>query len=100
MAVLMCLVALCGGGLVLTRSGGGAGADEEADVISQEEAEGIADDIITEGFSDLEGAERIIGSYENPAGTEFWTMRDGKVALWEATFNVWEAGGEPVSPLV
>jgi nuclear transport factor 2 (NTF2) superfamily protein len=33
-------------------------------------------------------------------GTEFWTMRDGKVALWEATFNVWEAGGKPVSPIV
>ena len=33
-------------------------------------------------------------------GTEFWTMCDGKVTLWEATFNVWEAGGEPVSPLV
>jgi len=73
-AVLMCLVALCGGGLILTRSGGGAGAGEEADVISQEEAEGIADDIITEEFSDLEGAGRIIGSYENPAGTEFWTV--------------------------
>jgi nuclear transport factor 2 (NTF2) superfamily protein len=25
-------------------------------------------------------------------GTEFWTMRGRKVAVWEATFNVWEAG--------
>lgn len=25
-------------------------------------------------------------------GTEFWTMRSRKVAVWEATFNVWEAG--------
>ena len=33
-------------------------------------------------------------------GTEFWTIRDGKVARWEATFNVWEAGGKPVSPIV
>lgn len=33
-------------------------------------------------------------------GTEFWTMRDGKVAVWEATFNVWEVGGKPVSPIV
>ena len=23
-------------------------------------------------------------------GTEFWTIRDGKVARWEAAFNVWE----------
>lgn len=33
-------------------------------------------------------------------GTEFWTIRDSKVAVWEATFNVWEAGGTPVSPIV
>ncbi|HTX03664.1 MAG TPA: nuclear transport factor 2 family protein [Candidatus Acidoferrales bacterium] len=25
-------------------------------------------------------------------GTEFWTMRGRKIAVWEATFNVWEAG--------
>lgn len=23
-------------------------------------------------------------------GCEFWTMRDGKIALWEGTFNGWE----------
>jgi len=23
-------------------------------------------------------------------GTEFWTVRDGKVALWEAAFSVWD----------
>ncbi len=33
-------------------------------------------------------------------GTEFWTIREGKVAVWEATFNVWEAGGKPVTPIV
>ena len=33
-------------------------------------------------------------------GTEFWTIRDGKVARWEATFNVWEVGGKPISPIV
>jgi nuclear transport factor 2 (NTF2) superfamily protein len=33
-------------------------------------------------------------------GTEFWTLRDGKVAVWEATFNVWEAGGTPISPII
>jgi nuclear transport factor 2 (NTF2) superfamily protein len=32
-------------------------------------------------------------------GTEFWTVRNGKVALWEATFNVWEKGGKPQTPL-
>lgn len=32
-------------------------------------------------------------------GTEFWTMRGGKIAVWEATFNVWEAGGPPATPI-
>lgn len=32
-------------------------------------------------------------------GTEFWTVRDGKVAVWEAAFNVWEDGAGPVTPL-
>jgi nuclear transport factor 2 (NTF2) superfamily protein len=26
-------------------------------------------------------------------GVEFWTMRDGAVAVWDAAFNVWEAEG-------
>jgi nuclear transport factor 2 (NTF2) superfamily protein len=33
-------------------------------------------------------------------GTEFWTVRDGKIALWEATFNVWKDGGAPVTPIL
>lgn len=32
-------------------------------------------------------------------GTEFWTVRDGKIAVWEATFNVWEQGGPPATPI-
>jgi nuclear transport factor 2 (NTF2) superfamily protein len=26
-------------------------------------------------------------------GVEVWTMRDGKIAHWDAAFNVWEEGG-------
>lgn len=33
-------------------------------------------------------------------GTEFWTMRAGKIALWEATFNVGEVGAEPSTPVL
>ena len=33
-------------------------------------------------------------------GTEFWTIRGGKIALWEATFNVWEDGGAAQTPIV
>lgn len=33
-------------------------------------------------------------------GTEFWTIRNGKIAVWEATFNVWEKGGESRTPIL
>lgn len=33
-------------------------------------------------------------------GTEFWTIRNGKIAVWEATFNVWEKGGKPQTPIL
>ncbi|MGA3335270.1 MAG: nuclear transport factor 2 family protein [Terracidiphilus sp.] len=33
-------------------------------------------------------------------GIEFWTVRDGKIALWEAAFNVWQDGRAPVSPIL
>jgi nuclear transport factor 2 (NTF2) superfamily protein len=33
-------------------------------------------------------------------GTEFWTVRDGKIAVWEATFNVWDAAAAPPSPFM
>jgi len=32
-------------------------------------------------------------------GTEFWTIRDGKIAVWEATINIWEVGAPPSIPL-
>jgi nuclear transport factor 2 (NTF2) superfamily protein len=33
-------------------------------------------------------------------GTEVWRVRDGRIALWDATFNVWEKGGPPATPVV
>jgi nuclear transport factor 2 (NTF2) superfamily protein len=33
-------------------------------------------------------------------GTEIWRVRDGRIALWDATFNVWEEGGPPATPVV
>jgi hypothetical protein len=72
-AVILCLVALGGAALIFTRPGGGP-EEEEAAAVSKEEAERIADDLIGERFPDLEDAEKAIGSYQNPAGTEFWTV--------------------------
>ncbi len=33
-------------------------------------------------------------------GTEIWTLRGHSIAVWDATFNVWEKGGAPVTPVV
>jgi nuclear transport factor 2 (NTF2) superfamily protein len=33
-------------------------------------------------------------------GTEIWIVRNGRIALWNATFNVWEKGGPPSTPVV
>ena len=33
-------------------------------------------------------------------GIELLTMRDGEIAKWEATFNVWERGSAPSLPIV
>ena len=33
-------------------------------------------------------------------GTEIWIVRDGRIASWDATFNVWEKGGPPNTPVI
>jgi nuclear transport factor 2 (NTF2) superfamily protein len=33
-------------------------------------------------------------------GIELLTMRGGEIAMWEATFNVWEKGAPPSLPIV
>ena len=33
-------------------------------------------------------------------GTEIWRVREGRIALWDATFNVWEKDGPPATPVV
>lgn len=33
-------------------------------------------------------------------GTEIWTMRGRQIAVWDATFNVWEKGGGPATPVI
>lgn len=32
-------------------------------------------------------------------GLEFWTVRGGKIAVWDAAFNVWEKDGPRHSPV-
>jgi len=33
-------------------------------------------------------------------GTEIWIMRGRQIDVWDATFNVWEKGGPPATPVV
>jgi hypothetical protein len=73
-AAVLCLVAVGGAALVVTRSGGVTGSVQEPATVSQGEAERIADDIISEQFPDIKDGQKLIGSYENSAGTKFWTI--------------------------
>ena len=38
------------------------------------------------------------GTFMVGRGTEFWTIREGKVSIWEAAFNVWERDAPPRPP--
>lgn len=42
----------------------------------------------------------LTGKQMQGRGVEVWTMRDGKVAVWEAAFNVKEQGGPSAMGLV
>ena len=33
-------------------------------------------------------------------GTEIWDMRGPRIAVWDATFNAWEKGGKPATPVI
>jgi hypothetical protein len=91
LAAVLCLVALGGAGLILTRSAGGTTGGEEPVAVSQEEAERIAADLIAEEFPDMEDAEKITGSFENLAGSQFWTItyrKDGEAELDGVTYEI------------
>ena len=44
--------------------------------------------------------DRLTGKKMQGRGVEVWTMRDGKIAIWEAAFNVNEAGKPSAMGLV
>jgi len=49
---------------------------------------------------DAEWEDALSGKMMRGHGVEFWTMRDRKIAVWEAAFNVWEKGAPPPSPFM
>jgi hypothetical protein len=90
-AAVLCLIALGGAGLILTRSSGGTAGDEEPVAISQQEAESIADDLISQEFPDMADAEKTVGSFENVAGSKYWTItyrKDGEAELEGVTYEI------------
>lgn len=40
------------------------------------------------------------GARKEGFGVEFWTMKDGIIAVWEASFSVWDADGERKSAVM
>jgi nuclear transport factor 2 (NTF2) superfamily protein len=46
-------------------------------------------------WTDAKTGKKMLGR-----GTEIWVMRGRQIAVWDATFNVWEEGGEPSTPVV
>lgn len=44
--------------------------------------------------------DRLTGKKMQGRGVEVWTMRDGKIAVWEAAFNVKEENGASAMGLV
>ena len=42
----------------------------------------------------------VTGKQMQNRGSEFLTMRDDKIALWDCTVNAWEVGGGPTTPIV
>jgi hypothetical protein len=90
-AAVLCLAALGGAGLIVARSGADEGGEEEAAAISQQEAERIADDIVSDEFPDMAGAEKTLGTYQNPAGAKFWTVtyrQDGEAEFEGVTYEI------------
>ncbi len=89
---MLCVVALGGAGFILSRFGGVTGGEEGGpSVVSQQEAERIADELVAKSFPDLIGAEKTMGSFQNPAGTKFWTVtyrRDVQVELQGTRYEI------------
>jgi nuclear transport factor 2 (NTF2) superfamily protein len=46
-------------------------------------------------WTDAKTGKKMLGR-----GTEIWIVRGRQIAMWDATFNVWEEGGEPSTPVI
>ena len=44
--------------------------------------------------------DRDTGKMMSGRGLETWRMRDGRIAVWDAAFNIWETHGPRSSPIM
>jgi nuclear transport factor 2 (NTF2) superfamily protein len=58
----------------------------------------LADDMVGNTWEG-EWEDAFTGKMMRGWGTEFWVLRDGKVAVWDASFNIWERDAAPKDPL-
>lgn len=49
---------------------------------------------------DATWTDAVTGKAMQGRGTEIWTLRGRQIAEWDATFNVWEQGGAPATPVI
>ena len=46
-------------------------------------------------WTDAKTGKKMLGR-----GTEIWVMHGRRIAVWDATFNAWEEGGAPTTPVI
>jgi nuclear transport factor 2 (NTF2) superfamily protein len=46
-------------------------------------------------WTDAKTGKKMLGR-----GTEIWELRGRRIVVWDATFNVWEEGGAPATPVI
>ena len=56
-------------------------------------------DIIA-NYGEGEWEDQVTGANMTGRGVEIWVMRDGKIAVWEAAFNINEVGKPSAMGLV
>jgi nuclear transport factor 2 (NTF2) superfamily protein len=65
----------------------------------RKEFRGLMDDTIA-NYWEGEWEDRLTGARMAGRGVEIWVMRDGKIAVWEAAFNINEVGKPSAMGLV
>jgi nuclear transport factor 2 (NTF2) superfamily protein len=77
----------------------GARSERQRDYRLRKELRALMGDTIA-NYWEGEWTDRVTGVRMAGRGVEIWVMRDGKIAVWEAAFNINEAGKPSAMGLV